>query len=82
MNSKVSEILKRYSNNPILIHDKNNWWESVAVFNCAILYDGKKIHMLYRASGEYKHYFSRIGYASSDDGYVFRRRNGERLTPH
>jgi predicted GH43/DUF377 family glycosyl hydrolase len=81
LNSKVSEILKRYSNNPILIPDKNNWWESVAVFNCAILYDGKKIHMLYRAIGEYKHYFSRIGYASSDDGYVFRRRNGVAINP-
>ena len=64
-----SEILKRYSDNPILIPNKNNWWESEAVFNCAILNDGKKIHMLYRAIGEYEHYLSRIGYASSDDGY-------------
>lgn len=81
MNSNGSEILKRSSNNPILIPNKNNWWESEAVFNCAILYSGKKIHMLYRAIGDYEHYFSRIGYASSDDGYVFRRRNEVAINP-
>ena len=76
-----SEILKRYSDNPILIPNKNNWWESEAVFNCAILNDGKKIHMLYRAIGEYEHYLSRIGYASSSDGYVFSRRDGIAFDP-
>ncbi|WP_161486220.1 hypothetical protein [Candidatus Nitrosocosmicus hydrocola] len=54
---------------------------SLVYDNCAILYDGKKIHMLYRAIGEYEHYFSRIGYASSDDGYVFRRRDGVAINP-
>lgn len=68
-------ILKRYPFNPILVPNKNNWWESEAVFNCAILYDGKKVHMLYRAIGEYEHYISRIGYASSEDGCHFERRD-------
>lgn len=67
-------ILRRYSKNPILVPNKDNWWESKAVFNCAILYDGNLVHMLYRAIGEYENYVSRIGYASSIDGYDFIRR--------
>lgn len=70
-----SGILKRYPNNPILAPNRNNWWESQAVFNCAIFYDGNNVHMLYRAIGEYENYVSRIGYASSQDGYSFKRRN-------
>lgn len=70
-----SGILKRYPNNPILTPNKSIWWESQAVFNCATLYDGNKVHMLYRAIGEYENYISRIGYASSRDGYNFKRRN-------
>src|ERR671920_566421 len=69
------EILKRYSKNPILIPNEHNWWESKAVFNCAALYDGAKVHMLYRAVGEYENYISRIGYAFSKDGFCFTRRN-------
>ena len=74
-------ILKRYNKNPILIPNENNWWESKAVFNCAILYDGNKIHMLYRAIGEYKNYISRIGYAFSKDGFHFTRRNEIAISP-
>jgi predicted GH43/DUF377 family glycosyl hydrolase len=68
-------VLKRYSKNPILSPDNNNWWESKAVFNCGVLYDGIRIHMLYRAIGEYEDYISRVGYASSTDGYTFVIRN-------
>jgi predicted GH43/DUF377 family glycosyl hydrolase len=66
-------ILERYDNNPILTANEENWWESKSVFNCASLYDCKKVHLLYRAVGEYKNYVSRIGYASSNDGYTFMR---------
>jgi predicted GH43/DUF377 family glycosyl hydrolase len=52
--------LERARHNPILVPDVSNWWESKAVFNCGILYDGKTIHMLYRAIGEYEKYVSRI----------------------
>ncbi|HKG88256.1 MAG TPA: hypothetical protein VKA95_08005, partial [Nitrososphaeraceae archaeon] len=62
-------ILKRYNKNPVLIPNESNWWESKAVFNCATLYDGDKVHMLYRAVGEYENYISRIGYAYSKDGF-------------
>ncbi len=69
-------IFERYSKNPILTSNKNNWWESKAVFNCSVSYDGQSVHMLYRAIGEYDHYISRIGYACSSDGFQFdRRRN-------
>jgi predicted GH43/DUF377 family glycosyl hydrolase len=68
-------ILQRYEKNPILIPNEANWWESKAVFNCAILYYENKFHMLYRAIGEYERYISRIGYASSTDGYSFARSN-------
>jgi predicted GH43/DUF377 family glycosyl hydrolase len=61
--------------------NKQNWWESGAVFNCATLYDGHEMHMLYRAIGEYENYVSRLGYASSLDGYSFTRPNEMVFTP-
>jgi predicted GH43/DUF377 family glycosyl hydrolase len=73
--------LERAKANPILIPNKSNWWESNAVFNCSVLYDGKSIHMLYRAIGEYKDYVSRIGYAESGDGLSFARRNEAAISP-
>jgi len=74
-------IFRRYSKNPILTPNKDNWWESQAVFNCTASCDGKSVHMLYRAIGEYDHYISRIGYASSTDGYNFTRRNNPAIFP-
>lgn len=74
-------ILERYDNNPILTANEENWWESKSVFNCASLYDGKKVHLLYRAVGEYKDYVSRIGYASSNDGYTFMRNSDMATEP-
>ena len=66
-------ILRRYPKNPILVPNEDCWWESKAVFNCAISYDGQMIHMLYRAVGEYEKYISRIGYACSKDGHNFNK---------
>lgn len=74
-NKNRNNILKRHNKNPILIPNEQNWWESRAVFNCATLYDGHKVHMLYRAVGEYENYISRLGYASSTDGYSFTEPN-------
>jgi predicted GH43/DUF377 family glycosyl hydrolase len=74
-NKNQNNILKRHNKNPILIPNEQNWWESRAVFNCATLYDGHKVHMLYRAVGEYENYISRLGYASSTDGYSFTKPN-------
>src|SRR5919197_5284075 len=74
-------VLERHKKNPILLPNKFNWWESKAVFNCAVLLDGNRIHMLYRAIGEYEKYISRIGYASSTDGYHFSRRKEISFSP-
>ncbi|HET6808801.1 MAG TPA: hypothetical protein VFH28_07045 [Nitrososphaera sp.] len=74
-------LLERYKKNPILVPNEANWWESKAVFNCAILHYENKFHMLYRAIGEYEKYISRIGYASSTDGYSFARSNHIALEP-
>jgi beta-1,2-mannobiose phosphorylase / 1,2-beta-oligomannan phosphorylase len=74
-------LLQRYEKNPILIPNEANWWESKAVFNCAILHYENKFHMLYRAIGEYGRYISRIGYASSTDGYSFTRSNNIAVEP-
>ena len=71
----------RYSKNPILTPKKSNWWESEAVFNCSTSYDGKNVHMLYRAIGEYDSYISRIGYASSVDGFQFERKSDLAAVP-
>jgi beta-1,2-mannobiose phosphorylase / 1,2-beta-oligomannan phosphorylase len=68
-------VMARYKKNPILLPNKDAWWESKAVFNPAILFDGIKVHMLYRAIGEYKQYISRFGYACSTDGFSFQRKN-------
>jgi predicted GH43/DUF377 family glycosyl hydrolase len=76
------EELERHSNNPILLPNEDTWWESKAVFNPAVLYDGKKVHMLYRAVGEYERYVSRVGYAFSQDGFNFKRTNAVVLGPN
>jgi predicted GH43/DUF377 family glycosyl hydrolase len=68
-------LFQRYSRNPILIPKSSNPWESQAVFNCTTLYYGHEIKMLYRAVGEYEYYISRVGYASSTDGYYFERKD-------
>lgn len=73
-------ILEWYKKNLILLPNKDNWWESKAAFNPAVLYDGNKVHMLYRAIGEYDQYISRLGYAYSTDG-LKREKNKLHLNP-
>ncbi len=77
--------LKRISNTPLLLPVKENPWEAAAVFNCAAIYANKKIHMIYRAtdiasSGKDGPFISRLGYAASDDGIHFERKNTPLLT--
>ncbi len=65
--------LTRFSGNPILRPIKKNKWECGAVFNCATVFDGQLVHLLYRAIGEYDTYISSLGYAVSKDGFNFQR---------
>lgn len=57
----------RFEGNPILKPIERNSWESQHVFNPAVLQLGGRIHIFYRAIGEDA--VSRLGYASSKDGY-------------
>jgi beta-1,2-mannobiose phosphorylase / 1,2-beta-oligomannan phosphorylase len=65
-------VLERFKGNPILRPNPENWWETKAVFNPAALYDGGKLHILYRAIGETD--VSVLGYASSSDGLHIQER--------
>ena len=65
--AKIQPVLKRFEGNPILRPETTHWWESKAVFNPAAIYEGGKVHILYRAIGDTD--TSVIGYASSTDGF-------------
>ncbi|HCG77330.1 MAG: glycosidase [bacterium (Candidatus Ratteibacteria) CG_4_10_14_3_um_filter_41_18] len=60
-------MLEKFSGNPILKPIPEHSWESKCVFNCAAFYDDGKVHIVYRAVGEDD--ISRLGYASSVDGF-------------
>lgn len=62
----------RYKDNPILSPIYENEWESKYVFNSAMVELGEKVHYIYRAMGE--DMVSRLGYASSSDGYHIDKR--------
>jgi len=64
---RIQPVLKRFEGNPILRPETTHWWESKAVFNPAAIYEGGKVHILYRALGDTD--TSGIGYASSTDGF-------------
>ncbi|MFB0558690.1 MAG: glycosidase [Candidatus Bathyarchaeia archaeon] len=57
----------RFEGNPILKPMEHHSWESRYVFNPAMIRLGGRIHILYRAMGV--DMMSRLGYASSVDGY-------------
>lgn len=64
--AKPFSSLKKYQGNPIIRPRSNFEWESKATFNPAALYEGGKVHLLYRAIGDRD--ISVLGYASSYDG--------------
>ena len=57
----------RFKDNPILKPIPKHSWESRMIFNAASLYVDDRVHILYRAMGDDN--VSRLGYASSSDGY-------------
>jgi predicted GH43/DUF377 family glycosyl hydrolase len=65
-------VLERFADNPILKPHPYHRWESKAVFNPAALYEGGKVHILYRALGATD--VSTLGYASSLDGFHIQER--------
>ncbi|MCL0078996.1 glycosidase [Dehalococcoidia bacterium] len=58
--------LIRYEGNPIL-KPRGYDWESVAVFNPAVVYKDGRIHLLYRAIADYQGYVARLGHAVFDE---------------
>ncbi len=56
----------RFSGNPVISPILEIDWESAATFNSAAIYEGGKVHLLYRAQGTDGK--SVLGYASSKDG--------------
>ncbi len=71
-NLRLQPVLERFEGNPILGPDPSHQWESKAVFNPAAIYEGGKVHILYRALGDTD--TSVIGYASSLDGFHINER--------
>jgi beta-1,2-mannosidase len=69
---------KRASEGPI-VAPRGIGWESAGTFNPAVILDGGKFLMLYRAQD--KTGTSRLGYAESTDGIHFRRRAKAVLWP-
>lgn len=64
--------MARFKNNPILVPRLENSWESRHIFNSSMIELGNEIHYVYRAMGD--DMVSRLGYASSPDGYIIKER--------
>ncbi len=65
--------LKRYEKNPILSPDPTSSWASAYTTNPAAWYDGKKVHLLYRAGPDNDRHPIYLGLAESGDGFTFRK---------
>lgn len=76
--SPLPQTLTRTPERPIL-EPKGSGWESLAVFNPSVLWDGKQYVMLYRAQNQKG--VSSIGLATSEDGVTFQREAQPILSP-
>ncbi len=74
MDKQPHPVLERFAGNPIMEPRQGIGWESKAVFNPAAIYEGGKVHIVYRAIGDSDE--SVLGYACSNDGFHI----DERLT--
>jgi len=70
--------VKKYHKNPILTpHVGENSFEKACVYNPAAIVKNNKAFLLYRAEeGYYDNYISRVGLATSEDGFTFKRYSG------
>ncbi len=67
-----STYLKRFDDNPIIEPVTGHSWESYLTFNPGVITLNDTIHILYRAIGDDG--ISRLGYASSKNGFVIDER--------
>lgn len=75
LQTKTHLKLKKSETNPIISPNSKNTWEAFNTFNPAALYEGGRVHIVYRAQGY--DYVSVLGYASSSDGYKIDERHEE-----
>ena len=73
--------LEKYQNNPILVKNEKNKWESLCVLNPAVIYNEEEMlfYMLYRSAGNDKQHYIYIGLATSEDGIHFKRQSDKPL---
>ena len=72
-------VVKKSEHNPILIPDKNHYWEEFATFNICPIQRGRSVYGLYRAISapdvlQNPHQISTIGIGASKDGLHFENR--------
>lgn len=72
-------VVKRSEHNPILIPDRNHYWEEFSTFNLCPIKHGREIYGLYRAISapdtlRNPHQISIIGIGESKDGLHFKNR--------
>ena len=72
-------VAKRSEDNPILVPDKNHYWEEFATFNLSPIKKGKYTYGLYRAISAVdkiakQQQISTIGICKSKDGVHFENR--------
>ena len=72
MDKNLRPVLEKFAGNPILQPRNEFLWESKAAFNPAAIYEGGKVHILYRAIGALDQ--SVLGYACSSDGFHIKER--------
>ncbi|MGD9276104.1 MAG: hypothetical protein PVJ67_02940 [Candidatus Pacearchaeota archaeon] len=65
---KKTHIVRKSPRNPIISPKSDNAWEAWQTFNPAAILIDDKVHLLYRAIGHDA--ISRLGYASSVDGFL------------
>lgn len=68
-------VFIKFDNNPIILPNTENVWETRATFNPAAIYADGKVHIFYRAIGDND--VSVFGYASSSDGFSIDKRSDE-----
>ncbi len=78
-------VVKRFEHNPILVPNRDHYWENFAVFNLCPIVHNKTTYGLYRAISAVdalrsQHQISVIGIAESKDGVHFRN-NSQFITP-
>ncbi len=69
--------LIKYTQNPVLSPNPDNYWENLVVCNPGVWYEDGIFYMLYRAAGDDVDHYIRVGLATSSDGVNFIRQSNE-----